>query len=169
MKRWRWRCRRRTRTVTRRWARQRIPPTRRGRRRRPVRAGGAVPFETTTIFLPPPATALVNPNPLTTSVRPLPTLHRQGREHECVLVTVARDSFSNNHARIVDRLSHGKNLEAALRKIAKRIQVKHLAIHEKKCMLRVVAGGRRADDHSGGIWTLPGNAKGSAGRSAERA
>jgi len=85
-----------------------------------------------------------------------------------VLITVIRDSFSNNHARIVDRLRHGENFEVALRKIAKRIQVKHLAIHEKKCMFGVVAGGRRADYHSGRIWTLPANAKGGAGRSAER-
>ena len=133
-----------------------------------MRAGRAVPFETTTIFLPPPAPAFLNPNPLTTSVRPLPTLHRQRGEHECVLVTVGRDSFSNNHARIVDRLCQDENLEVALRKIAKRIQVKHLAIHEKKCMFGVVAGGRGADYHSGRIWTLPANAKGGAGRSAER-
>jgi len=133
-----------------------------------VRAGRTVPFETTTILLPPPAPTVFNPNPLTTSVRPLTTLHRQRREHECVLVTVARDSLSNNHARIVDRLSHGENLEVALRKIAKGIQVKHLAIHEKKCMFGVVAGGRGADYHSGCIWTLPANAKGSADRSAER-
>jgi hypothetical protein len=65
-------------------------------------------------------------------------------------------------------MRHGENLEAALRKIAKRIQVKHLAIHEKKCVFGVVAGARGADYHSGRIWTLPANAKGGAGRSAER-
>ena len=54
---------------------------------------------------------------------------------------VVRDSFSNNHARIIDGLCHCENLEVALRKIAKGVQVKHLAIHEKERMLGVVARG----------------------------
>jgi hypothetical protein len=65
-----------------------------------------VPFETTTAFFPPPAATVLNPNPLTTSVRPLPAADRQWREHECVFVTIVRDSFSNNHARIINGFRH---------------------------------------------------------------
>jgi len=84
-----------------------------------------------------------------------------------MLVSVARDSFANNYARIIDGLCHGENLEIALRNIAKCIQVKHLPIYEEECVLGVVAGGRRTDDHSGGIWTLAANTEGGAGRSAQ--
>ena len=84
-----------------------------------------------------------------------------------MFVTVVSDSFSDNYARVIDGLCHRQNLEVALRKIAKRIQVKHLAVYEKKCVLGIVARGRGADDHSGGIWTLPVHAEGSAGRSTQ--
>jgi hypothetical protein len=57
----------------------------------------------------------------------LPAFPRSG----LVLVTVVRDSFPDNHARIIDGLCYRESLEIALRKIAKCVQVKHLAIHEE--------------------------------------
>jgi hypothetical protein len=74
-----------------------------------------------------------------------------------MFVPVVRDSFADNYARIIDSLCHGENLETALRKIAEAYSGQTLAIHKKECVLRVVAGGRRTDDHSGRIRTLPAN------------
>lgn len=71
--------------------RQRRPPTmgRRGRTGRMI-TGSAVPFVTSTTGLPPPATALLNPNPLTANILPLPTIDRRWRKQECVLLAVGR-------------------------------------------------------------------------------
>ena len=57
-----------------------------------------------------------------------------------MLLAVGRDSPANDEARIADRGRDGEDLEAALGKIAKRVEIKHLAVGVKECVLGVVAG-----------------------------
>ena len=58
-----------------------------------------------------------------------------------MLLAVGRDSPANNQAGITDRGRDGEDLEVALGKIAKRIEIKNLAIGVKECVLGVVARG----------------------------
>lgn len=99
----------------------------------------AMPFVTATAGLPPPAAALLNPNPLTTIVGPIPSHHGHRREQKGVLLAVGRDSPADDQAGITDRGRDGQDLEAALGRIAKRVEIKHLAVRVKECVLGVVA------------------------------
>jgi hypothetical protein len=84
-----------------------------------------------------------------------------------VLLAIGRDSFANDEARIANRLCDRKDGEVARGKIAKRVEIKHLAVGVEERVLGVVARGRGSDDHSGLVVTLPGDAAGRAGSSTE--
>ena len=56
-----------------------------------------------------------------------------------MLLAVGRDSSANDQARITDRGRDGEDLEVALRKIAKGVEIKYLAVGVKECVLGVVA------------------------------
>jgi hypothetical protein len=56
-----------------------------------------------------------------------------------VLLAVGRDSPANNQAGITDRGRDGEDLEVALGKIAKSVEIKYLAVGVKECVLGVVA------------------------------
>lgn len=165
-----WWRRVRRRTATFRRAGKWVPPAMR-RLRRARRAPSfwrAVPSVTTTASLPPPAAAFLNPNPLTTNVRPLPSIHRNRREQEGVLLAVGSDSFANDEAGIADRLCDRKDGEVARGKIAKRVEIKHLAVGVEERVLGVVARCRGSDNHSGCVVTLSDDAVGRARSSTER-
>ena len=104
--------------------------------------GRAVPFVAAATLLPPPAAAFLNPNPLTTQVGPLPAGHLERREHKGMLVAIGRDSLTDDNAGIADRFRHCQDTEIALRKIAKRVEIKQLAVGVKECVLGVVTRGR---------------------------
>jgi hypothetical protein len=79
-----------------------------------------------------------------------------------VAVTVGRDSLADNDAGIADRPRDLKDAEVARRKIAKRVEIEHLAFRVQERVLGVVAHGRRSNNHSGGVGTLPGDTVGRA-------
>ena len=56
-------------------------------------------------------------------------------------MTVIRDPFANNEARIADARGCRQDLEVALGKIAPRVEIKNLAVRVKKRVLGVVAHG----------------------------
>jgi hypothetical protein len=127
-----------------------------------------MPFVTTAIRFPPPAAAFLDPNPLATHVRPCPSVHRRGRKQKGVLVAVVSDSLADDETGITDRRRDRKDAEAARRKIAKRVEIKHLAVGVKERVLGVVARRRGSDNHSGCVsTTTPGYAVGLACRSSE--
>jgi hypothetical protein len=85
-----------------------------------------------------------------------------------MLAAVGCDSLADDHTRIVDCPGHRQDAEIARRKIAKRVEIKHLAVGVKEGMLGVVARRRGSDNHSGCVGPLRGDAVGRAGGSAER-
>jgi hypothetical protein len=85
-----------------------------------------------------------------------------------VLLAIVRDSLSNDEAGIADRPSHRQDVEIARGKIAKGVEIKHLAVRVKKRALGVVARRGGSDDHSGGVVALPGDAVGRARSSTKR-
>jgi hypothetical protein len=134
---------------------------------------GTVPPVTTTITLPPPDAsafnfALLNPTPLAANVRPSSAFHRERRQQKSVFVAVVGDSLANNQAGIADRLRDSQDAEITLRKIAKCVEVKDLAIGVKESVLGVVIRGRGSDDHSGCIGAGAGDPVGCARCSTER-
>lgn len=84
-----------------------------------------------------------------------------------MLAAVSRDSITDNDAGIVDRPRHRQDAEIARRKIAQRIEIKHLALGVKEGMLGVVACRGGSNNHSGCIGPLRGDAVGRAGGSTE--
>ena len=84
-----------------------------------------------------------------------------------MVVAVGRDSFADDDAGIVNRSRDFQNAEVARGKIAKRVEIEHLAIRVKKGVLGVIGHGGRTDDHAGGIAALIGNAVGRARVSAQ--
>ena len=131
-------------------------------------ARGTVPFVATAIRFPPPATALLHPNPLATRITPSSAADRSRGEHEGVLLAVQRDSVTDNDAAVINGFGEHQDLEIARGQVAERVQIEHLPLGEKKSVLGVFLGGGRADNHARGVEVLlPGYACG-AGRSAER-
>jgi hypothetical protein len=127
-----------------------------------------VPFVATTAGLPPPAAAYLDPNPLATIVGPLASIDSQRCKQKGVLLAVASDPLANNQARIADRLGHRQDVEVARGKIAKRVEIKHLAVRIKERVVGAVACCRGSDDHSGCVVTLlPSDAVGRARSSTE--
>ena len=55
-----------------------------------------------------------------------------------MLVARVSDSLPNDDAGIVDRLRNRKDFEVALRKVAERVEIKHLAVGVKERVLGVV-------------------------------
>ena len=84
-----------------------------------------------------------------------------------MVVTVGRDSLSDDDAGIADRPRNFKDAEVACRKIAKRVEIEHLAVRVKEGVLGVVARGGGTDNHAGGVAALCGNAVGRARISAQ--
>jgi hypothetical protein len=127
-----------------------------------------VPFVATTAGLPPPAAAYLDPNPLATIVGPLASIDSQRCKQKGMLLAVASDPLANNQARIADRLGHRQDVEVARGKIAKRVEIKHLAVRIKERVVGAVACCRGSDDHSGCVVTLlPSDAVGRARSSTE--
>jgi hypothetical protein len=127
-----------------------------------------MPFVTTAIRFPPPASALLDPNPLTTIVIPIPSRHGHRRKQKGVFVAVGRGSPTDDEAGITDRSRDGEDLEAALGKIAKRVEIEHLSVRVKERMLGVVARRGGSDNHSGCVSaTTPGDTVGLACASSE--
>ena len=84
-----------------------------------------------------------------------------------MLAASGRDSLADDNAGIVDGSRHRQDAEIARRKIAERVEIKHLALGEKERVLRVVARGGRSDNHARGIGPLRGHAVSRAGGSAK--
>jgi hypothetical protein len=99
---------------------------------------------------------------------PLPTGDFDRRQPECVFVAIVGKSVANDDAGIADCARDGQHFETALRKITKRVEVVHFVADIKKRVFRIVAGRRRADDHSGGVRAVTDNAVRSGGVTAER-
>ena len=85
-----------------------------------------------------------------------------------MLLAVGSDSFANDEAGIADRLCDRKDGEVAGGKIAKRVEIKHLAVGVEERVLGVVARCRGSDNHSGRVVTLSDDAVGRARSSTER-
>lgn len=152
-----------------RWrTRKRKPPARRiFRRTRRMIARWPMPAITTATFFPPPAAAVLNPDPLTTLIMPLPASDRLGRQFESVFVAVLGDSVADDHARITDGPRDSQHFEISLGKIAKRVEVIHFVFDKKKSVLRIVGRGRGADDHAGSVRAITGDTVGGAGVTAK--
>lgn len=130
-------------------------------------SGRAMPFVTTAIRFPPPAAALLLPNPLTACVRPSAAIHGQRRKQKGVFVAVARESPANDQTGITDRGRDRKHFEAGGRRIAKGVEIVHLPTDVKKCVLGIIGRGGGPDHHSGGISAGAGNTVGLAGGPSE--
>jgi hypothetical protein len=78
-----------------------------------------MPFIAMATGLEPPSTILLLPNPLATSVAPLPAIDRRRSQQESMLVSLGCDAFTNDEAAIIDRLGGSQNFEVAGREIAK--------------------------------------------------
>lgn len=100
-----------------------------------------MPFITTATFFPPPAAAILDPSPLATLIMPLSSSHTLRRELERVLITVLGDSIADDNQRIADRARYGQHFEIRLGKIAEIIEVVHLVLNKKECVLGII--GRR--------------------------
>jgi len=94
--------------------------------------------------------------------------HGHRREQKGVTVTVGRNSLADDDAGIADRSRDFEDAEVARGKIAKRVQIEHLAIRVKEGVLGVVARGGGTDNHAGGVAALGGEAVGRAHISAKR-
>jgi hypothetical protein len=132
-----------------------------------MRARWSMPAITTATFFPPPAAAVLDPDPLTTLIMPLPASDRLGRQFESVFVAVLGDSVADDHARITDGPRDSKNFEISLGKIAERVQIVHFVFDKEKSVLRVVSRGGGADDHAGGVRAITGHTVGGAGVTAK--
>jgi hypothetical protein len=99
---------------------------------------------------------------------PLPASDFDRRQPECVFVAVVGNSVANDNAGIADCARDSQYFETALRKITKRVEVVHFVADIKKSVFRIVAGRRRADDHSGGVHAVTDNAIGGGCVTAER-
>jgi hypothetical protein len=84
-----------------------------------------------------------------------------------VLVPVGGNSLADDEAGIADRIRDRKDVEVARRKIAKPVEIKHLAIGVKERALGLVARRRGSDNHSRGVGTTPSDASGGARGSTE--
>ncbi len=85
-----------------------------------------------------------------------------------MLVAVVSYPLTNDETGITDRRRDRKDAEAARRKIAKRVEIKHLAVGVQERVLGVVARRRGSDNHSGCVTTAtPGDAVGLACSSSE--
>ena len=84
-----------------------------------------------------------------------------------MFIAIAGSSVADDDAGIADRSRDLKNAEVARGKIAKSVEIEHLAIRVKEGVLGVVARGRRTDDHTSSVATLSGDAVGRAGISAK--
>jgi hypothetical protein len=120
-----------------------------------------------TIRFPPPAATFLDPDPLAADVRPIPTIDRRRRQQEGVFFVVQRHALADDKARIGDRFRHRQDFEIAQGKIAQRVEIVHLAAHEKERVLHVLSGGRGSDDHPGRVVPGAGDAVGRAHGSAE--
>ena len=99
-----------------------------------------MPSVATAIFFPPPAAALLNPNPLAALIIPLTSRYAERRKHKRMLVTVLGDSVANNDTRIADCSRDRQNFEIALREIAQCVEIEHLIAGIKKGVFGIVAG-----------------------------
>jgi hypothetical protein len=108
-----------------------------------------MPFVTTAIRFPPPAAALLLPNPLAASVRPGAAHYGQWRKQKGVFVAVGRDSPANDQAGITDRGRDRKHFEAGGGRIAKGVEIVHLPTDVKECVLGIIGRGGGSDHHSG--------------------
>ena len=125
------------------------------------------PFVTTAIRLPAPAPVVLFPNPLTTFIIPLPAGNSDRRHLESVFVAILGDSVADDDAGIADRSRDRQDLEVALGKIAEHVEIVHFVTDIKERVFGIVAGGRRADDHSGGVLAVAGDVVGGGGVTAE--
>ena len=96
------------------------------------------------------------------------SVHRDRRKQKGVPLVVGRDSSANDQAGVADRFRDRQDAEVTRRKIAKRVEIKHLAVDVKEGVLGVVARERGSDNHSGCVRPLPGDAVGRGRRSTER-
>lgn len=110
---------------------------------------------------------MLNPNPLATLIMPLPAGNLHRRQLESVFIAVLSNAVADNDQRIADRARDGQNFEIRLRKIAEIVEIVHFVLNKKERVLGIIGGSRGTDDHAGGISSVPGNAVGGAGISAE--
>jgi hypothetical protein len=160
---WRW-----SRTMNRWRTRKRKPPTGRiFRRTRRMIAWWPMPAITTATFFPPPTAAVLDPDPLTTLIMPLPASDRLRRQFESVFVAVLGDSVADDHARITDGPRDSQNFEITLGKVAERVQVIHFVFDKEESVFGIVGRSGGANDHAGGVRAITGNTVGGAGVTAK--
>jgi hypothetical protein len=58
-----------------------------------------------------------------------------------MLIPAEGNAFTDDEAAIIDRFRYGQDAEIALRKIAKHVEIKHLAVCIKKSVVGAVAHG----------------------------
>ena len=127
-----------------------------------------MPFVTTATLFPPPSPAVLLPNPLATIVLPLSTGDPYWSHLERVFVAVLGDSVANNDAGITDCSRDGQDFEFALGKIAEHVEIVHLVVDIQERVFGIIAGGGRADDHSGSVLAVANNVVRGGGVTAER-
>ena len=76
-----------------------------------------------------------------------------------MLLSVQRNTLTNNFEAIVDRTGRTQHFEIARGKIAKQVEIGHLPIGVEEGVFGIVTGGGRSDDHPGRVEVLlPGDA-----------
>ena len=79
-----------------------------------------------------------------------------------------RNAVADDEAGITDRFCDRQDLKLGEGKVAKRVEIVHLAAHPKEGVLGAVRQSRGADDHSVHVVPGAGNAVRGARRAAER-
>ncbi len=74
----------------------------------------AMPFIAAAPFFPPPAAAVLNPNPLATLIVPLPAGDGERCEPEGVFIAILGDAVADNHAGIADGAGDGQFFKIGL-------------------------------------------------------
>lgn len=103
-------------------------------------SGTAMPLVTVAAILPPPATALLFPNPLTTRITPSTAIDRCRRHQEGMLLAVESYAFANNFEAVIDCLGDNQHFEITGGKIAKQVEIVHLPIDKKEGVFGLVGG-----------------------------
>jgi hypothetical protein len=78
-----------------------------------MRSRTAVPLITAAVTFPPPATAILFPNPLATRVAPPATVNRRWGHQERMFVAIGGDTFANDVQAIVYAFGDRQDFEIA--------------------------------------------------------
>lgn len=85
-----------------------------------------------------------------------------------MFLAVVSDSFSRDETGVADGFCDYEKTKVALREIAERIEIEHLAVDVEKRVLSAIGGGGLADDHAGSVGALCADIRGHAACASKR-